>query len=98
MLRITYLSDSQPAQGDDPGRQGDEAQQHPNVGGAIPKHMEGGAALAAVVAAALHGRGQLVGPAEGADEQGHQNGPQGPGPLEDIAGFKVRGPGPSGRT
>ena len=49
--------------------------------------------LAALIAPALHGRGQLVGPAEGTDEQGHQNGHQGPGPLEDIAGFKVRAPG-----
>ena len=31
MLRITYLSDSQPAQGDDPRRQGRKARQDPQV-------------------------------------------------------------------
>ena len=55
--------------------------------------MEGRAALAAVVAAALHGGGQLVGPAEGADEQRHQNGHQGPGPAQQGAAFKVGAPG-----
>lgn len=52
-----------------------------------------GAALAAVVAATLHSRRQLVRPAEGADEQRHQNGDQGLGLLDDIPALKVRAPG-----
>jgi len=47
-------------------------------------------ALAAVVAAALHSRGQFVGPAEGADEQRHQDRQQGLGPAQEVAGLKVR--------
>ena len=46
-----------------------------------------------MVAAALHGRGQLVGPAEGADEQRHQNRHQGLCLLHQIAAFKIRTPG-----
>ena len=63
----------------------------------VLQHMELGSALAAVVAAALHGRGQLVGPPEGADEQRHQNGNQGLGLLDQAATLKVRAPGLLGR-
>lgn len=48
-----------------------------------------GAALSAVVAAALHGNGKLVGPAEGRNEQGYQQGHQGFGLLEQVAGIEV---------
>ena len=51
-------------------------------------------AFAAVIAAAFHGRGQLVGPAESADEQRHQNGNQGLHPLHEAAVFKIRTTGP----
>ena len=51
--------------------------------------MELGAALAAVVAAALHSRRQLVRPTEGADKQGHQNGHQRLGLLEDVPTVEV---------
>ena len=47
------------------------------------------AALSAVVAAALHGNGKLVGPAEGRNEQGYQQGHQGFGLLEQVAGIEV---------
>ena len=55
--------------------------------------MELGTALAAVVAAALHGRGQLVRPAKGADKQRYQNGNQRLGLLEQASAFKVRAAG-----
>ena len=52
-----------------------------------------GSALAAVIAAALHSRGELVGTAEGADEQRHKNGHHRLGPAEQIPGFKIRASG-----
>ena len=57
------------------------------------QNLQLGSALAALVAAALHGCRQLIRPAKGADEQGHQNGDQGFGPLNQTAGLKVRTPG-----
>ena len=56
-------------------------------GPGIAELLHPGAALAAVVAAALHGHRQLVGPAEGTDKQRYQNGQQGLGPLQAIAGL-----------
>ena len=46
-----------------------------------------------MVAAALHGGGQLVCPAEGADEQRHQDGEQGLGPAGKTARLKIGAPG-----
>ena len=94
MLRIAYLFQipSRPRAMTPAVRAAKPVRTH-SVRRAEAQHMQGGAAFAAVVAAALHGRGQLVGPAEGADEQRHQDRHQGLGPLEDIAGFKVRAPG-----
>ena len=43
---------------------------------------------AAAIAARLHGHGQLVRPAEGADEQRHQQRHHGLGPLDEIAASK----------
>ena len=49
-----------------------------------------------MVAAALHGDGQLVCPAEGGDEQGDKQGDQRLGPLDQVARLKIRPPGPLG--
>ena len=45
-----------------------------------------------MVAAALHGHGQFVGPPEGRDKEGDQQGDQGFGLLEEVSGVEVGAP------
>ena len=50
-----------------------------------------GPSLTAVIAAALHGDGKLIGTAERRDEQRHQNGDQCLGALQEVSGLEIRG-------
>ena len=53
------------------------------------QHLQAGAAITAAVAAALHGHGQLIGAAEGRDEQRDEHRHQRLDPVQHLAGVQL---------
>ena len=74
-------------------QQGQQRQRRQQVDPAELQLLHAGAARAAAIAAGVHGQRQLLGPAERAHEQRHQQRHHGLGPGDEVAGLKVRAAG-----
>ena len=85
-------------QDDDAGQHGSAERKRQNIAKLKAELLQLRAAGAAAVAAALHGRGQLVGAPECADEQRYKDRHEGLGTVEQISRFKIRAAGLLGRN